>query len=39
MDYRTIIVEEKDMIGRIKFNNPPLNILNIKLEPNPFILR
>jgi len=31
MDYKTIIIEEKDMIGRITFNNPPLNVLNIKM--------
>ena len=31
MDYKTIIVEEKDMIGRITFNNLPLNILNIEM--------
>ena len=31
MDYKTIVVEEKDMIGRITFNNPPLNILNIEM--------
>ena len=31
MDYKTIITEEKDMIGRITFNNPPLNVLNIKM--------
>jgi len=31
MKYKTIIVEEKDMIGRITFNKPPLNILNIEM--------
>ena len=31
MDYKTIIVEEKDLIGRITFNNPPLNVLNIEM--------
>jgi cyclohexa-1,5-dienecarbonyl-CoA hydratase len=31
MDYKTIIVEEKDMIGRITFNSPPLNVLNIEM--------
>jgi cyclohexa-1,5-dienecarbonyl-CoA hydratase len=31
MDYKTIIVEEKDMIGRIILNKPPLNILNIEM--------
>jgi len=31
MEYKTIIVEEKDMIGRITFNKPPLNILNIEM--------
>jgi cyclohexa-1,5-dienecarbonyl-CoA hydratase len=31
MDYKTIIVEEKDMIGRITLNSPPLNILNIEM--------
>jgi cyclohexa-1,5-dienecarbonyl-CoA hydratase len=31
MDYKTIIVEEKDMIGKITFNNLPLNILNIEM--------
>jgi cyclohexa-1,5-dienecarbonyl-CoA hydratase len=31
MEYNTIVVEEKDMIGRITFNRPPLNILNIKM--------
>ena len=31
MSYKTIIVEEKDMIGRITFNNPPLNVLNIEM--------
>lgn len=31
MDYKTIIVEEENMIGRITFNNLPLNILNIEM--------
>ena len=31
MEYKTIIVEEKDMIGRLTFNAPPLNILNIDM--------
>lgn len=31
MDYKTIVIEEKDMIGRIILNNPPLNILNIEM--------
>lgn len=31
MDYKTIVVEEKDMIGRITFNRPPLNVLNIEM--------
>ncbi|UCF49908.1 MAG: enoyl-CoA hydratase/isomerase family protein [Thermoplasmatales archaeon] len=31
MTYKTIIVDEKDMIGRITFNVPPLNILNIEM--------
>jgi cyclohexa-1,5-dienecarbonyl-CoA hydratase len=31
MDYKKIIIEEKDMIGRIILNNPPLNILNIEM--------
>lgn len=31
MDYKTIVAEEKDMIGRITFNSPPLNILNIEM--------
>ena len=31
MKYKTILVEEKNMIGRITFNSPPLNILNIKM--------
>ena len=31
MDYKTIVVEEKDMIGRITFNSPPLNVLNIEM--------
>lgn len=31
MSYKTIIVNEKDMIGRITFNMPPLNVLNIEM--------
>jgi len=31
MNYKTIIVDEKDMIGRITFNFPPLNVLNIEM--------
>jgi len=31
MSYKTIMVEEKDMIGRITFNSPPLNVLNIEM--------
>jgi cyclohexa-1,5-dienecarbonyl-CoA hydratase len=31
MDYKTIIVEKKDMIGRITFNRPPVNVLNIEM--------
>lgn len=31
MSYKNIVVEEKDMIGRITFNRPPLNILNIEM--------
>jgi len=31
VNYKTIIVEEKNMIGRITFNNQPLNILNIEM--------
>jgi cyclohexa-1,5-dienecarbonyl-CoA hydratase len=31
MDYKTIIVDEKDMIGRITFNIPDYNILNIEM--------
>jgi cyclohexa-1,5-dienecarbonyl-CoA hydratase len=31
MEFKTIIVEEKDLIGKIIFNKPPLNILNIKM--------
>ena len=31
IDYKTIIVKENDMIGRITLNNPPLNILNIEM--------
>jgi len=31
MVYKTIMVDEKNMIGRITFNVPPLNILNIEM--------
>ena len=31
MNYKTIVVEEKDMIGRITLNSPPFNILNIHM--------
>ena len=31
MGYNTIVVEEKDMIGRITFNRPPVNVLNIEM--------
>jgi len=31
MSYKTIMIEEKDMIGRITFNSPPLNVLNIEM--------
>lgn len=31
MGYKTILIEEKNMIGRIIFNNLPLNILNIEM--------
>ncbi|MBU0497587.1 MAG: enoyl-CoA hydratase/isomerase family protein [Candidatus Thermoplasmatota archaeon] len=31
MDYSTIKVDEADMIGRLFFDNPPLNVLNIKM--------
>lgn len=31
MDYKTIVVDEKNMIGRITFNLPPLNVLNIEM--------
>jgi cyclohexa-1,5-dienecarbonyl-CoA hydratase len=31
VDYKTIVVKEKDMIGRITFNRPPLNVLNIEM--------
>lgn len=31
MEYKNIVIEEKDMIGRITFNRPPLNILNIEM--------
>ena len=31
MDYKTITVEEKDLIGWITFNRPPLNVLNIEM--------
>ncbi len=31
MNYKTIVVEEKNMVGRITLNSPPLNVLNIKM--------
>ncbi|UCE39616.1 MAG: enoyl-CoA hydratase/isomerase family protein [Thermoplasmata archaeon] len=31
LEYKTIVVEEKDLIGRITFNRQPLNILNIEM--------
>ena len=31
MEYKTIIVKEEDMIGRITFNKPPFNILDIEM--------
>ena len=31
MEYNTIIVEEKDLIGKITLNKPPFNILNIEM--------
>jgi cyclohexa-1,5-dienecarbonyl-CoA hydratase len=31
MVYKSIIVEEKDMVGKITLNRPPLNILNIEM--------
>jgi len=31
LEFKTIVVKEKDMIGRITFNRPPLNILNIEM--------
>jgi cyclohexa-1,5-dienecarbonyl-CoA hydratase len=31
MEYKNIIVEEKEGIGRITLNRPPLNILNIEM--------
>ena len=31
MKYKSIMVEEKNMIGRITLNSPPLNILNIEM--------
>jgi len=31
MDYENIIVDEKDGIGRITFNKPPLNVLDIAM--------
>jgi cyclohexa-1,5-dienecarbonyl-CoA hydratase len=31
MDYNNIVIEEKDMIGRITLDNLPLNILNIEM--------
>jgi cyclohexa-1,5-dienecarbonyl-CoA hydratase len=31
VDFKTIVVKEKDMIGRITFNRSPLNVLNIEM--------
>ena len=31
MEYNTIIVDERDLVGRITFNRPPVNILNIEM--------
>lgn len=31
MEYKTIVVKEEDMIGRITFNKPPFNILDIEM--------
>lgn len=31
MEYNTIIVEERDLVGRITLNRPPVNILNIEM--------
>jgi cyclohexa-1,5-dienecarbonyl-CoA hydratase len=31
MDYKTIVVEEKEGVGRITLNKPPLNILDIAM--------
>jgi cyclohexa-1,5-dienecarbonyl-CoA hydratase len=31
VNFKTIVVKEKDMIGRITFNRPPLNVLNIEM--------
>jgi cyclohexa-1,5-dienecarbonyl-CoA hydratase len=31
MDFKLILIEEKNMIGKITFNNLPLNILNIEM--------
>jgi cyclohexa-1,5-dienecarbonyl-CoA hydratase len=31
MDYKTLVVDEKNLIGRITFNKPPLNVLNIEM--------
>jgi cyclohexa-1,5-dienecarbonyl-CoA hydratase len=31
MEYKTIVVEEKDGVGRITLNKPPLNILDIAM--------
>ncbi len=31
MEYKTIIVDEHDLVGRITFNRPPVNILNIEM--------
>jgi len=31
LEYKTIVVKEEDMIGRITFNKPPFNILDIEM--------
>jgi cyclohexa-1,5-dienecarbonyl-CoA hydratase len=31
VNFKTIVVKEKDMIGTITFNRPPLNVLNIEM--------
>ena len=31
MGYKTIVVDEKNLVGRITFNKPPLNVLNIEM--------